>query len=198
MGKKKDIKEKRYGKLVAIEPTKKKSKQNSIIWLFKCDCGKYVEIPLNEVTRKQNPTQSCGCSKNSYIGSSEHGKKMYSNIGKQYVMGTAILKINREDENLQTNNTSGYQGVSYIRTRKIWRAELRFQGSHVSKDCHSFEEAVKVRKIMRSERDKFLQWWNSLTEEEQKFENEKYKVEHKTMASILKNRINNLLEYTEI
>lgn len=64
------------------------------------------------------------------------------------------------------NNTSGYQGVSFISTRNVWVAAMRFQGSFVSKTCHSLEDAIAARKQMREIRDEFVAWYDSLSEEE--------------------------------
>ena len=47
---------KRYGKLVAVQPTGRKRGANSI-WEFKCDCGNIVERSTQHLTDKA----SCGC-----------------------------------------------------------------------------------------------------------------------------------------
>ena len=50
---------KRFGKLVALEPTEKRSSEN-IVWKFKCDCGRITEISTANIKH----TNSCGkCSK---------------------------------------------------------------------------------------------------------------------------------------
>lgn len=58
-----DITGQRFGRLVAIRPTKlyKRGKSNSYYWLFQCDCGQEKEILLASVTRKKDSTKSCGC-----------------------------------------------------------------------------------------------------------------------------------------
>lgn len=55
---KKDISGQRFGKLIAIEPTKQDKKRNTY-WLCKCDCGNRVERKLNDLTHGY--TKSCGC-----------------------------------------------------------------------------------------------------------------------------------------
>ena len=162
-----DITGQRFGKLTALEPTEK-TKRTSVVWKFRCDCGRIVEKPVSEVTKKTNPTTTCGCSKMGYIGNSEHGKKQYHNIEKNYIMGTNIETIRREDTNPMKNNTSGYQGVSFLSTRNEWIASMRFQGSIVSKACKSKEAAIEARKKMRAIRDEFVAWYDSLSEEEKK------------------------------
>lgn len=165
--KRKKIAKQRFGSLVAIEPTGAVTEQGQCIWRFQCDCGKIIERPISEITKKRNPTRSCGCSRAGYIGNSEHGKKYYHNLEKNYVMGTNMELIRREDTSPMKNNTSGYQGVSFISTRNVWVAAMRFQGSLVSKTCHSLEDAIIARKQMRKIRDEFVAWYDSLSEEEQ-------------------------------
>ncbi len=135
----KDITGQRFGKLIAIEPTEKR-KNGGVVWKFQCDCGSIVEKIISEVTTKKNPTTSCGCSKSWFIGNHEHGKKYYSNLEKNCVMGTNIEQIRRRDTEPMKNNTSGYQGVSFLSTRNVWVASMKFQGSLVSKTCHSYED----------------------------------------------------------
>lgn len=59
MGAKINIAGQRYGKLVAICPTNKRSKDGGIIWSFRCDCGKVKDIPSNPV--RTGLVKSCGC-----------------------------------------------------------------------------------------------------------------------------------------
>ena len=54
----KDISNKRFGKLIAIRPTPKRYYQ-SVVWLCKCDCGNYKEVPQKSLYSQG--TQSCGC-----------------------------------------------------------------------------------------------------------------------------------------
>lgn len=58
MGKMIDLRGQRFGRLVAIEPTKKRSGR-SIIWRCRCDCGNEPEISSNHLRDKH--TQGCGC-----------------------------------------------------------------------------------------------------------------------------------------
>lgn len=54
-----DISGQRFGLLVALYPTDKRSINGSIIWHCKCDCGNYTETSLGNLTRGH--TLSCGC-----------------------------------------------------------------------------------------------------------------------------------------
>jgi hypothetical protein len=54
-----DITGERFGRLVAIKPTDKRSCSGHIKWLFKCDCGNESIATANAV--RQAHTSSCGC-----------------------------------------------------------------------------------------------------------------------------------------
>lgn len=59
-GKKKDIAEQRFGRLVAIKDVGRKSqKSRHIRWECKCDCGKVIIIDGDKL--RSGHTQSCGC-----------------------------------------------------------------------------------------------------------------------------------------
>lgn len=53
-----DLTGKRFGRLLVIEQSKN-SKDNQIMWLCKCDCGKETIVRGQCLTRKT--TKSCGC-----------------------------------------------------------------------------------------------------------------------------------------
>lgn len=48
-----------FGKLKALEPTSRRSKNGGVMWLCQCSCGRQVEVELNSLRRKH--TLSCGC-----------------------------------------------------------------------------------------------------------------------------------------
>lgn len=57
MKKYKDISNQKFGYLLAIKRINRVG--HNTLWLFKCDCGKEVILPLNYVT--SGDTKSCGC-----------------------------------------------------------------------------------------------------------------------------------------
>lgn len=188
VARRKDITGERFGRLVAIEPVGIDHKHR-VLWKMKCDCGNEVVKSTSEVTRGKHGTRSCGCSKDGYIGNSEHGKKFYKNLEKNYEFGTNMMLIRTPDTQPHKNNTSGYQGVSFISSRNHWRAELRFQGVKIAKDCYSLEEAIQTRKNMRASRDAFIEWYDSLTEEQQKEEAKKYKEQKHMFKDFYKRQV---------
>lgn len=55
----KNITNKRFGKLTAIQPTSKRA-NGSVVWKCKCDCGNIAYVSQGNLT---NGTASCGCSR---------------------------------------------------------------------------------------------------------------------------------------
>lgn len=55
----KDIKGKRFGKLIALEPTSERKYGNNVVWLCQCDCGNKCKVALSSL--ENNLTKSCGC-----------------------------------------------------------------------------------------------------------------------------------------
>lgn len=56
-----DLTGQRFGRLVAIGPTGKRTKHLSHIWLCLCDCGNTKEVPASCLTNKKSNVKSCGC-----------------------------------------------------------------------------------------------------------------------------------------
>lgn len=81
----------RYGRLVALRNTKKKSGSN-FIWECRCDCGNIVEVSGQSLER--GLTQSCGCLQKEK--SRLNGLKSADNlIGMKYGKLTVIEKTNK-------------------------------------------------------------------------------------------------------
>ncbi len=74
MGRMIDITGKRFGRLVAIEPSKVKATNKSKKWLCKCDCGNTKEIISSSL--RFGKTTSCGCWKDEKTSKRfyKHGK----------------------------------------------------------------------------------------------------------------------------
>lgn len=56
---KRDLTNRRFGKLVAIKPTGEKNSQGAHIWKCKCDCGTELEVNAKDLLRGHR--KSCGC-----------------------------------------------------------------------------------------------------------------------------------------
>ena len=53
-----DVTGRRFGMLTAIEPTEKRV-CSQVVWLCKCDCGNFCNIPVGNLINGN--TKSCGC-----------------------------------------------------------------------------------------------------------------------------------------
>lgn len=58
-GRAKDLTGQKFGRLTALYPLKRTSKDNRIIWYCKCDCGGYKKVQGKMLTNGR--TISCGC-----------------------------------------------------------------------------------------------------------------------------------------
>ena len=106
-----DLTGRRFGRLVAIEPTGEHASDGCYYWLCKCSCGNTKVVSSNKLL--QGRTVSCGC----------YGKEQRYN-SHTYVCGTCLEFIRKRK--LSSNNTSGVRGVSASRGR--WQAKISFAG----------------------------------------------------------------------
>lgn len=153
-----DITNERFGKLVAVAPTKERDKNNgSVVWKCKCDCGELCYVAASELEHKK--VKSCGCLITEK--SKENIKKaVKKHLEEHIVEGTNISAISRKK--LQSNNTSGTTGVIWDKNRKKWVAQIAFKGKHYSLGRYeNKEDAVKVRKEAEKKIfGEFLEWYH--------------------------------------
>lgn len=124
----------KIGMLTVIEKTDRRNKQGRILYKCKCECGNIVYY--NSSDFKKNV--SCGC----WRKSRKRIDKMMSTM--QYVENTSIALIKKTT--LNTNNTSGFKGVSYDKTRNKWRAYIRLQYKTIELGrFDTFKKAVRAR-----------------------------------------------------
>lgn len=79
----------KYGKLLVLEATEKRSSNRNIIWKCLCECGNIAFVTTNSLN--SGHTKSCGCLLN-YNTLSQAGKKGGS-IGKHYLSKTNLYKV---------------------------------------------------------------------------------------------------------
>src|SRR5690625_7642373 len=61
-----DISDERFGRLIALEPSKEKATNKSKKWLCKCDCGSKKYIRSSDL--RHGKVVSCGCKRSEGIG----------------------------------------------------------------------------------------------------------------------------------
>lgn len=131
-----DISDKKFGKLIAIKPTKERTNRGSVIWECKCECGKFCYVSENAL--ENNTTKSCGCSKE------ESWKKVREKfIKNECVEDTVLCNLTNKK---RKDNTSGRKGVYWVKKVGMWRVSITFQGkTHNLGYFKDFEKAVIAR-----------------------------------------------------
>lgn len=145
-GRRQNLTGKKFGNLIALEPTKRKSADRSIYWKCRCTlCGKEKEIPANQL--KKGVQISCGC---------ERATRLQKTNG--YIEGTCLKNVFSDKVN--KNNTSGCKGVYLKRGR--WAVKIQYKKKSYylgAYDC--LEDAIRVRKLaenqVRDDAEKLLE-----------------------------------------
>lgn len=153
-----DLTGKRFGKLVVVDLSDKKTSSNRRMWHCKCDCGNEIDIASNRLGQRMN---SCGCwaeeMKQEFIRRTPEFAKSQSNREKQ-----AAINMNRAVSGRKTSrNTSGYTGVSYNKKLGKYCAYIEFKGKqyHLG-SFEKVEDAARARKIAESKLfEGFLSWY---------------------------------------
>lgn len=150
----KDITGEKFGRLTAIERTERKCGR-AYIYKCQCDCGNICYVSGAHLRR--GDTVSCGCYasdvRRESISAATNERK------KSYVDGTDLLIISRKK--LQSNNTSGYRGVSWDDSVKLWKAYITFKGKrYYLGSSTDINQAIELRKIAEKEiHGSFLEWY---------------------------------------
>ena len=150
-----DMTGRRYGRLVVLSPTEKRS-GNSVIWRCRCDCGKMTDV--SGINLRTGATKSCGC-----LSSEVHreaASTMRNVRSVDYVDGTDVRMLLQPPS---AANTSGVVGVNYDKSVGAWKAYIQFKGhryylgSSVNKSV-----AVSMRKAAEQRiHGDFLAWYYS-------------------------------------
>lgn len=128
---------KRYGRLIAIEPTDKQI-HNCIVWRCQCDCGNTAYVRSDHLA--QGITHSCGCLR-------DEAAKINCQDGYKANLrdGTNLARI--KSDKLDAHNTSGVKGVSWHKGARKWVARIQFKKQSISLGYYNdFNLAVAARK----------------------------------------------------
>ena len=132
-----DLTGKRFGRLTVIErdfETQKIKHGKRLYWKCRCDCGNRCTLYGPSLTR--GVAVSCGCLK----------RETLSKIRKRNLVEKTKLD-NIASNKPSKNNHSGVLGVSYLKSRGVWAAQLIFQGNRVlNKRFKCKQDAINARK----------------------------------------------------
>ena len=150
MGKAVDLTGKRFGKLVALHPTKNRDTAGSVMWECHCDCGKNKLIRSNSLL--SNNSTSCGCKQAEHMGKLQPlCRQKREECAKEFrktdcVEHTKLCVIG--SKKLSARNTSGVKGVSWDCSRGKWKASLMIGGvTHHLGRYTKIEEAIAARTL---------------------------------------------------
>lgn len=147
-----DLSGQRFGKLVAVSPTKKRMDSGSVVWLCQCDCGKQKEATVKRLRRGK--VRSCGCLRKDRTQRSAH-----------LAEATAGGIPENARNGLRSDNTSGYTGVYRLKDG-YYQAKISFKKkSYYLGRYKDINDAVRARKTAEEMQDDFLEWYHFLYNE---------------------------------
>lgn len=122
-----DLTGRRFGKLTVLY--RDDNLNNLAAWMCECDCGNRKRIRGTSLTRKKDPTRSCGC---------EHRKAVVS-VGAKTIHKNSERQIKENmayHTNFQVigtsepgkNNKSGHKGIWWDGNRCKWVAYIQVHG----------------------------------------------------------------------
>ena len=137
-----NLKGQTFGRLTVIGPG-----QRPRHVLCQCRCGRTKEIRATNLTKKFQPTRSCGCYQlevASRVGTRDIAANSAQSLAVNMRHNTNFQVI--ENPNPPKNNTSGHKGVSWDKRREKWFVSLNVHGKRISIGRFAdYDEAVAAR-----------------------------------------------------
>lgn len=133
-----DITGNKYNFLTAIKFSKYDKEKQKTYWIFKCDCGKEIELRMTNVLTGN--TKSCGCM-----------KKISNEEIKGENNGHSLKKVISNNIKKKTNKT-GFTGVSWDNQKRKYYAYISYNHkSYGLGRYEKIEDAITARKIAEDE-----------------------------------------------
>jgi len=147
-----------FGRLKAIEPTKKRAENGCVVWKCECKCGNIKEVSEGDLTGKR--VQSCGCLTDELR--SIYGKRIGELNVKENVIQNTHIKVIKSNKLLKTNKT-GFKGVCFDEKRNKFIAQIGFKKKHYflgrfDKAEDASEAYQEAKKKLHGE---FIEWYNN-------------------------------------
>lgn len=132
MPKIKDLKGKRFGRLIAIEPTAER-RHGSVVWRCRCECGNDCFISESNLASEQ--TKSCGCLSKETLAKGSNSDRINN------------TRISLLKQKTSSRNSTGVKGVSFYKSLGKYRAYITIGKTTKSLGYFStLEEATEARK----------------------------------------------------
>lgn len=115
-----DLTGKRFGRLVAIEPAKEKTRNGLALWKCKCDCGN-MKIARSD-NLKKNRTMSCGCLNKEIAINRLDCKRKTNQYKDKYIKGRGLHNDTADcllNDTMYKDNSTGVRGVTRSRSGKF-------------------------------------------------------------------------------
>lgn len=153
----KDVAGQKFAMLTALYPTGERSRNGSVIWHCRCDCGNEADISLERM--KYSTVISCGCMREKC--NQEIREKLI------HVAGTSIDAI--RSSKVRSDNKTGVKGVFMKRGR--FAASITFQQkSYYLGSYSTLEAAAAVRKkaeqVLHGAALEFYEKWKKRAEDD--------------------------------
>lgn len=128
-----DLTGRKFGRLTALYPTKKRDNRGAICWRCRCDCGAETTVSGSDLT--DGNCRSCGCLKR------ENQQKISEQLHR--VDGTCLEIL--EKRKYRADNKSGFRGV-FLTPGGKYRVSIGFKGKRFSLGTYKdYAEAVEAR-----------------------------------------------------
>lgn len=132
-----DLTGQKFGELTVLTYNKG-TKYDPSTWTCECGCGNKIKIPGYAL--RAGYYKSCGCKQ-----PIKRDKGRDKHIEQDRVSGTRKSSLKAK---LHKNNKSGHKGVTWVESRKKWRAYIGYQGKQIFiGNFDKKEDAIKARKL---------------------------------------------------
>ena len=138
----------KYGRLLTIRETEQRANNGGIYWECLCDCGKTVRVEASQLTKKNNPTQSCGCLQKEIASQTikEHLDTIQTHTGdiinNFYILETKVLPTNNGQ-----SETWGFVICPFC-GQKVWK-QIRYIKDLSVKSCGCINKSAGEAKIQQ-------------------------------------------------
>ena len=132
-----------FGRLKVIRPAERQG-----YVLCECSCGNVKAIRATSLTKRHQPTRSCGCIQREAarrIGASTVNRNAKPQVETNLHFNTNFQVIEKVEP--AKNNRSGYTGVWRDNNRGLWEAYIQVHGKRKFLGRYALlEDAVKARR----------------------------------------------------